>query len=159
MTYAAHFTAIPQIVLGEEKTIAGGHASWSCPLPLEEPSAESPVVDAVPFKADATLQNEASIKGNIMLCIRGGGTSFVDKAKRASAAGAAAVIIINTDDKLMPITDGTQSCSEQSEDGYKSDIPVLMIKSSDAPRLQERGRARLWKRGGRKPLTVEPCPK
>ena len=102
------------------------------------------MVDAVPFEANATLQNEAAIKGNIMLCIRSKGTPrtpFVEKVKLGSAAGAAAVIIVNTNDELMGMSD--------SGSGYTSDIPVLMIKSSDAPHLRNHGSALLRKMGGK----------
>ena len=130
------------IVIGEE-TIDGAFASWGH-LPSGWSSAELPVVDAVPFEANATLQNEAAIKGNIMLCIRFKGTPrtpFVEKVKLGSAAGAAAVIIVNTDDEPLVMSN--------SGSGYISDIPVLMIKSSDAPRLRNHGSALLRKMVGK----------
>ena len=68
------------------------HASGSA----REPSAEICVVDAVPFAADGEIQNGDAIKDNIMLCKRGG-TTFVEKVKRAAEAGAVGVIIVNTE--------------------------------------------------------------
>ena len=130
-------TGQPPIVIGEKK-IDGRYASWGH-LPLDWSSAELPVVDAIPFEANATLQNEAATKGNIMLCMRGD-TPFVEKVKLGLAAGAAAVIIVNTDDALMEM--GTNY-------KYTSDIPVLMIKSSDAPRLRNHGSALLRKMLGK----------
>ena len=68
-----------------------------------------------------------------------GAVTFVEKVQRASAAGAAAVIVFNTDDELFGM-DG---------DGeYTSEIPVLMIKSSDAPRLRKHGSALLRENKG-----------
>ena len=87
--------------------------------------------------ADTTLENEAAVKGSIMLVSRGI-VPFCDKVKRASAAGAAAVVIFNTEDELFKMS---------ADGGCTSDIPVLMIKSSDAPRLRNHGRARLHKLG------------
>ena len=123
-----------------EVTIDGEYASWG-DLPSGWFSAELPVVDAVPFEADTDLANQAAIKGNIMLCIRSpqrGSTPFVEKVKRASEAGAAAVVIVNTDDALMTMVGS----------GYTSAIPVLMIKSSDAPRLRKHGSALLREEKG-----------
>ena len=125
-------------MIGEE-TIDGRYASWGH-LPSGWSSAELPVVDAVPSMADAELENEAAVKGSIMLVSRGA-VPFVEQVKRASAAGAAAVIVFNTDDELFEMG---------GDDEFTSDIPVLMIKSSDAPRLRNHGSALLRKktRGG-----------
>ena len=135
-------TDLPPIVIGEE-TIDGIYASWGH-LPPGWSSAELPVVDAVPFEADTDLANAAAVKGNIMLlCIRNPQSRLVpfwEKVKRASEAGAAAVIIVNTDDVLMRMTD--------SGSDFTSDIPVLMIKSSDLPRLQKYRSALLRKKRG-----------
>ena len=58
-----------------------------------------------PSRRIRDLANAAAVKGNIMLlCIRNPQSRLVpfwEKVKRASAAGAAAVIIVNTDDVLM----------------------------------------------------------
>ena len=123
-------------MIGEE-TIDGEYARWG-DLPSGWSSAELPVVDAVPSMADAELENEAADKGSIMLVSRGA-VPFVQKVKRASAAGAAAVIVFNTDDELIGMA---------GDDEFTSDIPVLMIKSSDAPRLRKHGRALLREKKG-----------
>ena len=52
-------------MIGEE-TIDGEHASWG-DLPSGWSSAELPVVDAVSSVADAELENEAAVKGSIVL--------------------------------------------------------------------------------------------
>ena len=70
---------------------------WKC---TRTPSAEICVVDAVPFAADGEIQNGDAIKDNIMLCKRGG-TTFVEKVKRAAEAGAVGVIIVNTEDDCL----------------------------------------------------------
>ena len=124
-------------MIGEE-IIDGRYASWGH-LPLDWSSAELPVVDAVPSMADAELENEAAVKGSIMLVTRGA-VPFVEKVKRASAAGAAAVIVVNTNDALMAMG--------EDRSGYTSGIPVLMIKSSDAPRLRNHGSALLREEKG-----------
>ena len=92
----------------------------------------------MPFKADATLQNEDSVKGNIMLVSRGK-VPFSEKAKRASAAGAVALIVVNTNGELYSMTAGDGSTA----DGYVSDIPVLMIKPNDFVKLKIHGTAKL----------------
>jgi len=137
------------------------YANFSSELPsdwVSSRSAEINVVDAVPFKADWALKNASELKGNIAL-ISSGGTTFAKKVKRASEAGAVGVIIVNTKDRLFKMRGRYQSSEipvlglleDQAEEfkswfnftdtGYKSDIPVLMIKSSDATRLREHGSA------------------
>ena len=55
-----------------------------------------------PPTADADLLNAAAAKGRVLVADRGGCT-FAEKAARAQAAGAAALIIVNTDDKPLAI--------------------------------------------------------
>ena len=109
------------------------YAEFSSALSSEWTSseAEMAVVDTVPFVAGKPLENASEVNGNIAVVSRGGDITFVDKAKRAAEAGAVGVIIINTEDALlaMPALD--------DDAGYKSKVPVLMIKSSDAARLRE----------------------
>lgn len=121
------------------------YAKFSSALPLEWTSstAEIDVIDAVPFMADSVLENGSELQGKIALVSRGAGVTFSDKAKRASEAGAIGVIIVNTEDVLMKVN---------GEAGYKSSIPVLMIKPSDAARLREHGGALLRDRGTPPPL-------
>lgn len=111
-------------------------AEFSAQVPAS--TDETPVIEAVPFKADATLQNEASVKGNIMLVSRGK-VPFSEKAKRASVAGAIALLVVNTNDELYSMTAGDGSTA----DGYVSDIPVLMIKPNDFVKLKIHGAAKL----------------
>jgi len=110
----------------------GMYAEFSAAAPPEWASSAAgiDVVEAVPFMADADLENANELKGNIALVSRGGGGSFVDKVKRVAEAGATGVIVINIDEYPFEIP---------GEDNYKSDIPVLLIKSGDGACLREQG--------------------
>ena len=99
-------------------------------------------VDAVPFEANSQLEN---IGCNIMLCItpegaeQGDGSWTVRQAKKAAEVGAVAIIFASSsDDELFAMTTTTK---------YKSEIPILMIKSSDATRMREHGGALIRGRG------------
>ena len=116
----------------------GTFATFSSALSLERSTAEMVAVDAVPFMADAVLENARELSGNIALVSRGTG-SVVEKVKRASDAGAAGIIVINTENTFLDIDDDGS--------GYKSEIPVLAIKSSDAECLREHGIALIRDRG------------
>ena len=96
-------------------------------------------VDAV-YDANYELKNKKAMKDNIMLCVRSDGTSFVKQAEQAKEAGAVGVIVVNTDDSLiyMPAESGKSKIL---------DIPVLMIKASDAMRLREHGSAVIRDKG------------
>ena len=103
---------------------------------------EVDVVDAVPSMAESILENASEIKGNIALVSRGSShtglrVTFVEKVKRASEAGAIGVMVVNT---ARNGKDGNELFEMiAADDGYKSDIPVIMIKASDAVRLRESG--------------------
>ena len=77
------------------------------------------------------------MKGNMVLVLRGV-VPFVEEAKRAFEAGAVGVIVVNTDDDLYQMP---------GDAGFKSKIPVLMIKCSDAVRLREHGGALIQDKG------------
>ena len=112
------------------------YATFSAAAPPEWASSAAgiDVVEAVPFMANADLENANELKGNIALVLRGGGgDGFVGKVKRVAEAGAAGVIVVNTEDELF----GMPAVKENV--GFMSDIPVLMIKSGDAARLREQG--------------------
>ena len=107
------------------------YAKFSAAAPPEWASSAAgiDVVEAVPFMADADLENANELKGNIALVSRGE-CFFVDKVKRVAEAGATGVIVINIDEHPFEIP---------GNKNYKSDIPVLMIKSGDGARLREQG--------------------
>ena len=122
---------------GTSLVIDGIYANFSSALPLDWVSskAEINVVHVVPFMADSVLENSNELNGNIALMSRDteklkrsrGMVPYWEKVRRASEAGATGVIIVNTADELEDMGDNGS--------GYKSEIPVLMIKSSDAARL------------------------
>ena len=127
----------------------GVYAEFSPALPKGWASAEMVVIEAMPFMADSKLENAGELNGNIALVSRDteelellrSTVSFCEKAKRASEAGAVGVIIVNTTDNLP------HSMADDGS-GYKSNIPVLMIKPSDVVRLREHGSALILDKGG-----------
>ena len=119
----------------------GMFAAFSSALPSEWTSStlNMLVVDAVLFTTEALFENETAVKGKIVLISRlavrkAGFKSWVEPVKGASAIGAVGVIVINTDDALIELANNV---------GYNADIPVLLIKSSDAAHLHEHGSAAL----------------
>jgi len=112
------------------------------------------VVDTVPFLADAVLENVDELSGNIALVGRdtdesqsrtGRKVTYPEKVERAFEAGAVGVIVVNTP---RGGKDGDDLSRMGSDTGnYKSKIPVLMIKSSDAARLRKRGCAVIRDKG------------
>ena len=92
--------------------------------------AEAACVRAEPPLAEAELTNAAELAGAVAVIGRGGCT-FVEKARRAQAAGAVGVIIVNTEDTLLaPADDGS---------GGDIRIPVVGVATpfslADAPAL------------------------
>ena len=65
--------------------------------------------------------------------------------EHAEEKGAVAFIVVSTDETIFQMT------GPDKDPGYKSSIPVLMIKSSDAVRLREQGSALIRDKGA-------PCP-
>ena len=102
------------------------------------------VVLCAPEKADANITNGEQLVGK-MAAVHRGGCTFQEKTERLIAAGAAGVIIINSEDELFEAAatypDGTLS-------SYSANIPVAMIKAKDAQALLVCGnssRLRPWK--------------
>jgi L1 cell adhesion molecule like protein len=88
------------------------------------------VVEAVPsrLKADTVIENQAAVKGHVMLCSTGG-VPHVDLAKQAADMGATGVIIYGNLDI-----------------GGVSEIPVLSIGDSAAALLRVHGCAKFRRR-------------
>ena len=102
-----------------------------------------------------SAKNKTIIKGikagYIVLCDRSTRASFEEQAKQADRAGAAGLIIVNTEDNLLEMKSsrasvraaisaaGASRAANTSLGGRKSQIPVVMIKSSDGKRLSELG--------------------
>jgi hypothetical protein len=123
----------------------GMYATFSSALPSAWNSSKTEigVVEADAF-VDHTkispwqLDKRNELNGAIALVSLGRETAAVEQVKRASEGGAVGVIFINTD----PQRPGLFKLSAlHPNDDYESEIPVLMIKSSDAVRLRERGSA------------------
>jgi hypothetical protein len=85
-------------------------------------------VCAEPLRADAALTNSASLSGCVAVIERGG-VSFVQKARRAQAAGATAVLFVNTDEELFVIG------GEDGDDDIT--LPVVMVRASDGAAFME----------------------
>ena len=88
------------------------------------------VVLCAPEKADANITNGGELVGKMAAVYRGECT-FQEKTERLIAAGAAGVIIINSEDELFEVP--------PSDQGYSANIPVAMIKAKDAKRLLASG--------------------
>ena len=117
--------------------IDGVYAAYSSALPLDWASsnAEIKVVDMVFSTDGSVIENGDELKGNIAL--KGSHIKHKNGHKMAVEAGAVAYFIVDTHLTvgLMPNPD------------YKSEIPVITIKSSDATRLRKQGRALIRDKG------------
>eukprot|EP00750_Incisomonas_marina_P032056 INCI8796.1.p1 GENE.INCI8796.1~~INCI8796.1.p1 ORF type:complete len:432 (+),score=63.71 INCI8796.1:150-1445(+) len=82
---------------------------------------ELPLVAAHPLRAAEDLRNAGLLRGKAVLCERGGCT-FAAKALRCQAAGAAAVIVIQSVN-VWPYV-----MTDSSGDGKTVTIPILMVK-------------------------------
>ena len=113
------------------------------------------VVEAVPLMADAALENASEVAGHLALVSRdsdefqrrtGCSVAYLDKVRRAVEAGAVGVVVVNTPrdgkdgDDLSQMGDDTAT-------GYRPNVPVFMIKGSDAARLRKRGGAVIRDKG------------
>ena len=88
-------------------------------------SFNGPAISTIPELADGELTNAESMVGAVAI-IKRGGCSFVEKARRAMAAGAIAVVIVNTDDGLIePGVDGSNDIN----------IPVMLVAASSGEEI------------------------
>lgn len=93
------------------------------------------VVLCVPENADAELRNAGHLKGKMAVAKRGGAT-FMEMAQRAERAGAQGLVVINDEDALFVAG---------STPGFSSNIPIVVIKSSDGAILLRAGDSSLLK--------------
>jgi hypothetical protein len=93
-----------------------------CFGPMQQ--CEGQVLATDPLLANTDLSNVVALRGKVAVCRRGK-VLLTEKAKRAAAAGAIALICALTEDKLFRPFIGQGECS----------IPVLMVRSSDEARL------------------------
>lgn len=96
------------------------------PLPVVDQALNSALVKGIPEWGDSDFTNGSDISGSIVMLKRGKVT-FLDKAKRAQAAGAVAVIVSQTYDTWPFVM--TDADSADTNGLY---IPVLMLSKSDA---------------------------
>jgi hypothetical protein len=87
------------------------------------------VAMCVPERADTELRNAAQLKGKMAVARRGGAT-FMEMAQHARRAGARGLVVINDEDALF--VPGSTS-------DFSTDIPIVVIKSSDGANLLEAG--------------------
>jgi hypothetical protein len=85
-------------------------------------------VVANPFTASSPLANAAAVRGNVCVCVRGGGTSFGEKALRAEQAGATAVLIVMD-------TDAAPSPPGPGPSGRRVTLPVYLVARGPGLRL------------------------
>ena len=117
--------------------IGGMYAEYSSALPLDwvSSNAEIKVVDAVFSTDGSVIENKDELKGNIALMLVRDTTR---EERLAAKAGAVAVYLVST----------RRLVAEKSNNpDYKSEIPVITIKSSDATRLRKQGRALIRDKG------------
>jgi len=110
-------------------------------------SVAARIVAAEPYEAHAALTNAAALRGKIALCVRGGDATFVAKARRAQAAGALALIVVNAEAAGVYARGGgvSKTRSEQltwrmggggdAVDGSDVTIPCVMVTASTGAEL------------------------
>ena len=90
-------------------------------------SFNGPAIWTIPELADGELTNAESMVGAVAI-IKRGGCSFVEKARRAMAAGAIAVVIVNTDD-------GLREPGDPDNEGRDISIPVVSVAASSGEEI------------------------
>ncbi|CAM9910032.1 unnamed protein product [Scytosiphon promiscuus] len=105
---------------GSDLTIDAVFAPFS---PPPAASVFGPVVLAMPPTADRDLDNEADVKGSVLMMDRGVCT-FASKALRANAAGASAAVIVQTHDVWPYVMEDSKG---EAKAGGGLDIPVCMV--------------------------------
>ena len=129
------------VIAYDDADLQGDHSSeWRSAF-------EMVVVEAVPsrLKADTVIENQAAVKGHVMLCYTGG-VPHVDLAKQAADMGATGVIIIG----------GVEMRTYLLNIGGVSEIPVLSIGLSAAALLRVHGCAKFRRRSVAIASTSEP---
>lgn len=96
--------------------------------PPRFPGLTGVLVIADPPMLEQPMQNASQAEGNIVLCHRGRCT-FLDKARHAQAAGAAAIIIASDDDTVFIPDAGDDPADDVT-------IPVLMVSRPEAEVLE-----------------------
>ena len=128
-TGPCHLDMTGKLAVGESDNAIGFR--WAKFSQRDKEVTGMDVVLCAPEKADANITNGEQLVGK-MAAVHRGGCTFQEKTERLIAAGAAGVIIINSEDELFEAAatypDGTLS-------SYSANIPVAMIKAKDAQAL------------------------
>lgn len=93
------------------------------------PSAVQTVV-ASPRKADAELRNADALRGAVAVVVRGA-CSFCEKAARVQAAGAVAIVFVNTDEELFAVAPG----EDEDELAETVLLPIVLLRQRDGAPL------------------------
>ena len=110
----------------------GTSSAFGTPLAdVGEEGVSAALVLAEPRDGAADFANAAELKGKLVLMWRGG-CSFVDKVRRAQAAGAAAACVVQTEGQKWPF-----SMSDTTGKGSDLLLPSLMIRPADGAKLLE----------------------
>jgi hypothetical protein len=93
------------------------------------PSA-MPTVVASPRRADSDLRNADALRGAVAVVVRGE-CSFCEKAARVQAAGAVAIVFVNTDEELFSVAPG----EDEQELAETILLPLVLVRQSDGAAL------------------------
>jgi hypothetical protein len=115
-------------VSGIEGNVVCTQASFGPVLP---PTLSAGICLALPATMHPALSNAQEAKGRILVAFRGG-SSFADKALQAQAAGAVALLIVQTNPDVFPFM---LDDSKQATRG-KLHIPVVALSHQAGTRLQ-----------------------
>ena len=86
---------------------------------------------AEPLLVDSELTNAAELAGKVAV-VRRGGVQFFEKARRVQAAGAVAMVVVNTEDAPSPMGDVNKEAGDTT-------IPCICVGNTDGERLLLRG--------------------
>jgi hypothetical protein len=133
---SAHSDAVVQLAVAAARgertfTVSGEAIAFAAAMFGPQAAARKPTaaVATAPLLADAELTNAVELRGMVAVAKRiSKGSPFHEKARRAQAAGAVALVVINTEDAPFVLAD---------PDGEAADIviPALCVGSSDGERL------------------------
>jgi len=110
----------------EEAAIEGAYSFIAAEFGTKE-DCEGTICRAQPLTADTELANQDEIKGKVVVVARGVVT-FFEKAKRAVAAGAVGIIVINDEDPPYKCTAPDDDCSGIT-------VPIVCVGRSNGAKL------------------------
>ena len=104
-------------------------SSFGTPLADFPEGVTAPLVLAEPRDGAAELSNAAAVSGKVAVLVRGG-CSFVDKVRRAQAAGAVTAVVVQAAGQKWPFT-----MSDTAGKGTDILLPSLMVSPTDGEAL------------------------